>query len=258
MSGEDLFQNQRVPWLTFDPTAAGSITTPPDAGDVRLYVDPTTLVLSRKDSSGNITPLAAVNNFAGTAPPDANDDDTAGYGPGSVWVDVTNDKAYVCLDGTTATAVWKETTQATGGAVTGTPHEEDYVEFTSTVAVTATVEGSANTVVTAGAVAFDGSTVGIIEFFASRVTPETTAGVPLKIIATDGGTVLGIIANIVSPAAAGQNIPIHVLRRLTPSNASHTFDIRAYTGSGQGDVYAGAGGATTLVPGFIRISKLAT
>lgn len=37
---------------------------------------------------------------------------------GSRWVDVTNNKEYVCLDASTGAAVWTETTGAGGGAST--------------------------------------------------------------------------------------------------------------------------------------------
>ena len=115
MAGESLFQNQRAPWLTLDPTAAGSVTTPPDAGDYRLFVDPTTFVLSYKDASGNDHELAGANRFDGTTAPTANEDSADGYTPGSIWVDTTNDVAYVCVDASAAAAVWTEITQSGGG-----------------------------------------------------------------------------------------------------------------------------------------------
>lgn len=52
----------------------------------------------------------ATMKFDATAAPGVNDDVTGGYGPGSMWVDVTNDDAYICLDGTDTAAVWKKIT----------------------------------------------------------------------------------------------------------------------------------------------------
>ncbi len=43
--------------------------------------------------------------------PDVNDDTTDGWKVGSLWVDVTNDKGYLCLDITDGAAVWIEITQ---------------------------------------------------------------------------------------------------------------------------------------------------
>ena len=45
-----------------------------------------------------------------TAAPTVNDDVDEGYSVDSRWVDVTNDKEYVCLDATDGAAVWTETT----------------------------------------------------------------------------------------------------------------------------------------------------
>ena len=53
------------------------------------------------------------SNTAASAAPGATDDSAAGYAVGSVWIDTTADKAYVCLDATAA--VWTEITQAGGG-----------------------------------------------------------------------------------------------------------------------------------------------
>lgn len=50
-------------------------------------------------------------NLAASVAPTATDDTAAGYAVGSTWHDTTNDKAYVCLDATATSAVWKETTQ---------------------------------------------------------------------------------------------------------------------------------------------------
>jgi len=52
-----------------------------------------------------------------TAAPTVNNDSSTGegYSPGSIWIDVTNDKAYVCLDSTEGAAVWTEITGG-GGA----------------------------------------------------------------------------------------------------------------------------------------------
>jgi hypothetical protein len=43
---------------------------------------------------------------------------TGGYVVGSVWIDTTADKAYICLDNTNHAAVWTEITVTTGGSGT--------------------------------------------------------------------------------------------------------------------------------------------
>jgi hypothetical protein len=49
-----------------------------------------------------------LNKFDGTAAPTVNDDTGDGYTEGSMWVDVTNDRAYICLDDSSGAAVWRE------------------------------------------------------------------------------------------------------------------------------------------------------
>lgn len=77
------------------------------------------------------------SNTAATAAPGATDDSAAGYAVGSVWIDTTNDKAYVCLDSTATAAVWTEITQAGGGggALTREGGQTTEATTTSTTAV---------------------------------------------------------------------------------------------------------------------------
>ena len=59
MAGEALFQNQRAPWLTVDETASASVTTPPDTGDTRLFIDSADGLLKQKDDAGTVTTVGA-------------------------------------------------------------------------------------------------------------------------------------------------------------------------------------------------------
>lgn len=55
-----------------------------------------------------------------TTAPTINDDVDLFYEPGSVWVDTTGNKAYMCVDNTDGAAVWREMAGATGtGDVVG-------------------------------------------------------------------------------------------------------------------------------------------
>lgn len=53
-----------------------------------------------------VTQQAPASNYAATAAPTVNDDDTLGYEVGSRWADSTNFAVYVCTDATTGAAVW--------------------------------------------------------------------------------------------------------------------------------------------------------
>lgn len=135
--------------------------------------------------------------------------------------------------------------------------ELDYVEFTSNVSPTATTEGTANTVVTGNSVAYDGSTIVLIEFFANNARPATdAAGRSLTLWLYEDGSSIGQIGLIATPAASTSTSVINCARRITPSNASHTYSIRASVSGGTGLVAAGAGGAGNTAPGYIRITKV--
>ncbi len=51
---------------------------------------------------------------AATVAPTVNEDAGDGYSVGSLWIDTTNDKGYVCVDSTTTAAVWQQIS-GTGG-----------------------------------------------------------------------------------------------------------------------------------------------
>jgi hypothetical protein len=134
--------------------------------------------------------------------------------------------------------------------------ELDYVEFTSAVNPTATTEATANTIVTGSSIAYDGSTTVIIEFFCQNARPDTgAANRQLTYVLYDGSSSIGFIGLQNINASGGINVPVHLVRRITPSNASHTYSIRAFVNAGTALVQAGAGGAGTNAPGFIRITK---
>ena len=128
--------------------------------------------------------------------------------------------------------------------------EYAYSEITSNASITATTSGTANTVVTAAAVTFDGSTAVMVEFWAVACKIGTSE---IKIELFDGSTSLGLLVNNSTGGTSG--VPTVGHRRLTPTAGTHTYSIRAYVDGGTGTVYAGAGGATTNLPAFIRITR---
>jgi hypothetical protein len=138
----------------------------------------------------------------------------------------------------------------------GVSSEITHNEFTSNKTVTATAEASADTVVSATAHTYDGSTDVLIHFFAAEARPSAgTIGQTLTFYLFDGSSSIGEIGKIITQAAQNANQPISLWRKLTPSAASHTYSVRAIVnGATSGVVVAGAGGSGAVVPGFIRVT----
>ena len=55
------------------------------------------------------------DNLVATSAPNGSNDNTEGYAVGSIWVDVTNDDSYTCVDASTGTAVWEHQGQGAQG-----------------------------------------------------------------------------------------------------------------------------------------------
>tara|TARA_Y100000310_G_scaffold263591_3_gene273868 strand:+ start:563 stop:2824 length:2262 start_codon:yes stop_codon:yes gene_type:complete len=70
-------------------------------------------------------------NFSATTPPTSSDDDTAGYSVASVWVDLTADEAFICVDSSTGAAVWIELTDTASGVSTWTGLSDTPSSFTA-------------------------------------------------------------------------------------------------------------------------------
>lgn len=129
----------------------------------------------------------------------------------------------------------------------------DYTTGTGTVSITHTTSGTADTIVTASAFTPDGTTLHCIEFGTPNASSPASGGSQLLIALFDGSTLVNTIAEIVTPAASNTVVPVCVRRYLTPTNASHTYSIRAWVSSGTGSVLGGGAGPTRA-PFYIRIT----
>jgi len=80
------------------------------ANQVKAYLLTGTNIVYVRNSSGADFPLTpeVLNNFIATVAPTANEDSDDGYAVGSVWINVTGDDIYICVDSTVASAVWLE------------------------------------------------------------------------------------------------------------------------------------------------------
>lgn len=137
-------------------------------------------------------------------------------------------------------------------------YEIDYVEITSPVSVTATSAATADTCITGSAITYDGSTIIMVQFFAPYVTTVAASAAGWLVELYDGATNIGAFEQVTSQTSVSiLRMGASGSRRLTPSNASHTYSIRMWTTTaGTASFGAGAGGAGNYLPAFIRITKV--
>ena len=131
----------------------------------------------------------------------------------------------------------------------------DYVELApGTVNVTATVEATPTSVVSGNPISLNGNTAIIIEFFA----PFVQSGIAGQMIINiwDGATDIGRVAQIITPSSTfAVTVPLFARRKVTPTNGSHTFSIKAWQVSANGAIVSGAGGAAAYMPAYLRITR---
>ena len=141
-----------------------------------------------------------------------------------------------------------------GSASSAVPTELAYAEFTSTVSTANTSFATAASVVSAGALLFNGGTKVRVEFFAPSWNSSAAVSIVLSLADGGvGGTELGWLAvtNVTTQS------PVFASREFTPPNATKTYSVVIYsTGAATASVVGGAGGAGTRLPGFIRITTV--
>lgn len=128
-------------------------------------------------------------------------------------------------------------------------HEFDYVQTTSSGNITATSDATANTIVTANAVTYDGSTIVVISAYITFLTTGTNF---ITVVLYDGSSPIGRMGIV---GVSASRFPFFAQHRLTPSAAAKTYSIRAFVDAGTGTFNSGAGGAAAYMPSFIRQNK---
>jgi len=141
------------------------------------------------------------------------------------------------------------------GYFTPPAFEFDYIEKGSSVSPTATTEGTADVVLTANAVTFDGSTSIWVEFFAETVRPTATAAATISLYLYLDGATTGRWSLITNPATATFGVPVLLRRRLTPASGSRQYSVRAAVSSGTGFVSGNPGGSGSTQPMYLRITR---
>jgi hypothetical protein len=127
-----------------------------------------------------------------------------------------------------------------------------YLEWTVGVSITGTTAAAAQTIVTAPGFTADGTSAYIVEFYAPGALPVASGSVALFV--EEAGVNLGEVS-VLCPAAGTLVVPLWWRRRLVPAAGTRTYIARAYGSASGGAITAGAGGAGTRIPGYIRVTR---
>jgi hypothetical protein len=130
--------------------------------------------------------------------------------------------------------------------------ELDYVEFTSQVTITATSEGTSQTVVTGTSQTY-AAVPTIVEFFSPFVQSGNFTTFCIVLL-YDGATVLGRLSR--TDVINGDGTSMLCRYRLTPTAATHQYIVKAYIDAGtQANILGGSGGSAAYLPGYIRVTR---
>lgn len=128
-----------------------------------------------------------------------------------------------------------------------------YAEAVASVTISATAEATPTTLVTAPSVTFDGTTRVLVSFYCGRIDTASTANASIIVNLWEDSTDIGRIALVNPEAGVVLSVPVYTERFLTPAAGAKVYSIRAWRLTGNGVAQAGAGGAGTPMPMFIRI-----
>ncbi|HEX4672044.1 MAG TPA: hypothetical protein VH279_07235 [Solirubrobacteraceae bacterium] len=153
-----------------------------------------------------------------------------------------------------------DSAQATGlkwATPTSGSTELSYVQATGGVTISATTEGTANTLVTAAALTLSGSQKIVVDYYCGYLFLGATATSTVEFALYDGSSSIGLLGIVqLGIASAGQLvIPVSLSRVFTPAAGTRTYSIRAFRNNADGIAACGAGGVGNRMPMFIRITS---
>ncbi len=135
--------------------------------------------------------------------------------------------------------------------------EIGYDQITGNVNIVSTTEATGTTIITCAAHTFDGAPV-LAEFFSPIVVTGTTSSSQVVISLFEAATQITRLGILQTPAGVQNDIPFIGCFRFTPTAASHTYTVTAFTTNVTGTplVGAGSGGTAGNAPSYMRFTKV--
>jgi len=135
--------------------------------------------------------------------------------------------------------------------------EISYTQITANVTITSTTEATGTTLISPGAITFDGTAV-YCELFGHLSSDAQAAGDNTVVSLFEGATQITELAWFRPEVALTAVIPIFARYKFTPTAASHTYTITGFTTNSTGSnakLQAGAGGTGSVPPAYVRFVK---
>lgn len=145
-----------------------------------------------------------------------------------------------------------------GGSSSGSAGSEvGYDQITNSVSIASTTEATGTTLITCGAHTFDGAAV-FVDLFGYLQLSSVATGHTISLF--EGATQIARLFELFIAAATNSDIfCVRAGFRFTPTAASHTYTITAFTNNSTGTqatFSGGAGGTGTLSPAYVRFTKV--
>lgn len=137
-------------------------------------------------------------------------------------------------------------------------YEIGYAQITANVNIASTTEATGTTIISPGAITFDGTPV-YAEFFGHVLCDTNATGDVVVVSLFEGATQIGRLSVVVTPLTANQfSVPTIGRFKFTPTAAAHTYTVTAFATSTTGTpaVSAGAAGTGVKVPAYVRFVKV--
>lgn len=183
---------------------------------------------------------------------------TAAGSPGT-WAASSGSLSGVTVTGTAASGQVPVASSSSAGAWAYPPgFEINYTQITSPANITDTAESTATALISPGAITFDGTAV-ICEFFGVVFMDTAAVGDLIVITLFEGATQITRLAAARADQTTNQDLhTIYAAYRFTPTAASHTYKLCAFTASTTGTpkINAGAAGTNGYPPAFVRFVKV--
>jgi hypothetical protein len=138
------------------------------------------------------------------------------------------------------------------GSGSGAGRELGYDQIT---AIASTTEATGTTIIACAAHSFDGAAV-VCEF--SGLLSTSSVATNHTICLFEGGTEIGRLGATVLAVAAVDFFPLRLSFRFTPTAASHTYTVTAFTNNSTGTqaaIQCGALGTASGPPTYVRFTK---